>query len=57
MTARNCCAAAADNNLLSLPDLPSQGRWCAAAGMPAWIGSVKTWRDRFSLFHFAHRID
>jgi len=22
MTARNCCAAAADNNLLSLPDLP-----------------------------------
>jgi len=22
VTARNCCAAAADNNLLSLPDLP-----------------------------------
>jgi hypothetical protein len=22
MTARNCCVAAADNNLLSLPDLP-----------------------------------
>jgi hypothetical protein len=54
MTARKYCAATADNNLLSLPDLPCpRSRWCAAAGMPACIRSVKTWRDKFSLFHFA----
>jgi hypothetical protein len=24
---------------------------------PACIRSMKTWRDKFSLFHFAHRFD
>jgi hypothetical protein len=56
MTARNCCAATADNNLLSLPDLPCpRGRWCAAAGMPACIHSVKGHGETDFLF-FISRI-
>jgi hypothetical protein len=55
MTARNCCAAAADSNLLSLPDLPCLKAYGAL--QPACIGSVKTWRDKFSLFSFAPRFD
>ncbi|MBT1516160.1 hypothetical protein KIP88_37500 [Bradyrhizobium sp. SRL28] len=58
MTARKYCAATADNNLLSLPDLPlPHGRWCAAASIPAWIRSAKTWQDKFSLLHFVRGFD
>jgi hypothetical protein len=51
MTARKYCAATADNNLLSLPDLPCpRSRWCAAAGMPACIRRRKHDETNFLFF-------
>jgi hypothetical protein len=54
MTARKYCVVTADNDLLSLPDLPCPcGRWCAAASMPACIRSVKNMARQIFSFHFA----